>query len=78
MRTSDRHASLSADRSSFVAYIREFSSCRMIYQQHHPHQVWMHRETLLPASGVCCKVQVFYFAGLAANEKKVFNTFLGA
>lgn len=38
MRTSDRHASLSADRSSFVAYIREFSSCRLIYQRQHPHQ----------------------------------------
>lgn len=36
MRTSDRHAPLSADRSSFVAYIRDFSSCGLIYQRHHP------------------------------------------
>lgn len=39
----------------------------------------MCRETLrFPASGVCCKVRVFYFAELAANEKSLFNTFLGA
>lgn len=35
--SADRHASLRADRSSFVAYIREFSSCRLIYWRHRPH-----------------------------------------
>lgn len=79
MRTSDRRAALSADRSPFVACVRDSSSCGSISQRHHPHLGFGGREKPFGFQRRICvgKSGCFISPSLAANEKSVFNTFLG-